>query len=136
MKTLLSLMILLFSAAVSGEIGVVVSNKSEINNLSSQEVANIFLGRTNRYPNGAKSIPVELRGNNLRSSFYQSISGKTPTQLSAYWTTLVFTGKGRPPEGYRDLKDLILSMEQKPESITYLDEEQVTDAMKIVYSFR
>lgn len=114
---------------------VVVSKKSEIDTLNNKSIANIFLTRTNRFPNGRKAIPIELRGGGLRNVFYQEISGKSPTELTAYWTTLIFSGKGRPPKGYEDIKALIERLEKSPSAISYLPLAQVTNELKVVYQF-
>ncbi len=118
-----------------GEMVVVVSKKSEVENLKDKQIANIFLTRTNRFPSGKKAIPIELSNGHLRDVFYQQISGKSPTQLMAYWTTLIFSGKGKPPRGYGDLNALILRLQRNPNSISYLSQAQVTDDLKIVYRF-
>ncbi len=114
---------------------VVVSKDSPVETLENQQIANIFLTRTNRYPNGNKATPIELSHSQMRDIFYQEISGKSPTQLMAYWTTLIFSGKGKPPRGYGDIKSLIRRLGSNPGSISYLNLSQVTDELKIVYRF-
>ena len=114
---------------------VVVSKDSEINQLDDKNVANIFLTRTNRYPNGRKAIPIELSGGGLRDDFYQEISGKSPMELTAYWTTLIFSGRGRPPKGYGEIAALIERLEKTPNAISYLSLAQVTEKLKVVYQF-
>lgn len=126
---------LAFCNLPSDQIVVVVSKSSDIENLQDKQIANIFLTRTNRFPNGKKAIPIEISNGNLRDVFYQEISGKSPTQLMAYWTTLIFSGKGKPPRGYSDLNSLISRLHKNPNSISYLSLTQVTDDLKIVYRF-
>ena len=135
MKTLLIVLLTVFSAVAYSDIVVVVSKDSITKELNSKQIANIFLSRTNRFPNGEKSTPIELKGGGIRSNFYKRISGKNPNQLAAYWTTLIFTGKGRPPKSYNDINDLIERIKIDPRTIAYLNVDQVTDAMKIVYHF-
>lgn len=122
-------------AQTSNAIVVVVPYNSTITSLNSQEVANIFLARTNRFPNGEKTVPVELKNDEIKQKFYQQISGKTPRQLMSYWTALVFTGKGRPPRGYGDFQSLIQKLAGSDNAITYLTESQVTEQMRVVYRF-
>jgi ABC-type phosphate transport system substrate-binding protein len=120
---------------ISSDMVVVVSKQSAINKLDDKNIANIFLTRTNRYPNGRKAIPIELSGSEFRNDFYQEISGKTPMELTAYWTTLIFSGKGRPPKGYGDIASLIERLEKTPTAISYISLAQVTDSLKVVYQF-
>ncbi|WP_340678415.1 hypothetical protein [Paraglaciecola sp.] len=137
MRSFLMLILLLssFVARGEGEIVVVVAKNSVINTLDEQYVANIFLARTKQYPNGEKAIPIEIKRSDIRTGFYQTISGKTPTQLNAYWTTLVFTGKGKPPLGLTDPKEVEQRLISRPGTITYLSADDVTDNMKVVYRF-
>lgn len=117
------------------QVVVVVAKDSVVGDLNNQQVANIFLSKTNRYPNGNKAMPIELKNNGIRTRFYQSISGKTNNQLNAYWTTLVFTGKGKPPKTLSDTDKLIMQLFKQPGSITYLLATEVTDDMRVVYKF-
>lgn len=135
MKLFTMMMLILVSRYSFAQTVVVVSKESKIEALDDQYVANIFLARTSRFPNGEKAQPIELKNNDLRKRFYQDISGKTPRQLNAYWTTLVFTGKGKPPHSYGNNDDLHAKLLAQPGSITYLPLNQVTDDMKIVYRF-
>lgn len=114
---------------------VVVSKDSNIKSLNKNEIANIFLARTRYYPNGEKSTPIELKESMFRKVFYQSIARKNTKQLMAYWTTLVFTGKGKPPKTYKELSPMLDKLSSDKSYITYLDRSLVTDKMKIVYSF-
>ncbi len=133
---LFTMMILIFcSQFCQAQTVVVVAKDSPIESLDDQYIANIFLARTSRFPNGEKAQPIELKNNDLRKRFYQDISGKTPRQLNAYWTTLVFTGKGKPPHSYTNAEDLQMKLLAQPGCITYLPLDEVTDNMKIVYRF-
>jgi len=132
---LLFICIAVFCTPAYCNVVVVVSKKSSIESLSGTEVANIFLARTNRFPDGEKSVPIEFNGDKFRAEFYQSISGKTPGQLMAYWTTLVFTGKGRPPKSFDSYEKLSKQFSLAAGHITYLEQNLVTDDMKIVYRF-
>jgi len=137
MKYLLSLCLLLLSSVsfASENLVVVVPKNSAITSLNNVDVANIFLARTNRFPNGDKSVPLELKTGELRTDFYKNISGKTPRQLMSYWTTLVFTGKGRPPKSYSNYEELKQKFANVHGAITYVDISQVTEEMRIVYKF-
>lgn len=114
---------------------VVVAKNTLINSLDKQAVSNIFLARTSRYENGQKAIPIEIKSNETRADFYRQISGKTPAQLNSYWTTLVFTGKGKPPRAYASQSDVLSRLESQPGAITYLPLSEVTDDMKVLYAF-
>jgi len=135
MKACFLLICLLLSISSHSQMVVVMAKNAEVQKLDNQHVANIFLTRTNRFPNGLKAIPIELKSSDIRANFYEEISGKNPTQLMAYWTTLIFSGKGKPPKGYKNMSDLISRLENNLGCISYLSLAQVTDDLKIVYRF-
>ena len=135
MKTLLVLLLVVLSSLAQGQVVVVVAKNSTIDTLDNQYIANIFLTRTNRFPNGEKAMPVELAQSDIRATFYQEISGKSPMELTAYWTTLIFSGRGRPPKGYGEIAALIERLEKTPNAISYLSLAQVTEKLKVVYQF-
>jgi len=135
MMKLFLLLLFVFSQQVYAGLVVVVSKDSTVDVLQQEQVENIFLSKTNRFPNGDKAIPIEIRGDQSRIGFYQKIADKTPTQLSAYWTTLVFSGRGKPPKGLKDLPSLITRLEQTNGTISYLDESQITPNLKVIYRF-
>lgn len=134
-RLFITAVLLLISSVTSAQTVVVVAKDSNIKSLDYQHVANIFLARTNRLPNGEKAQPLELKENPLREYFYQAISGKSPKQLYAYWTTLVFTGKGKPPLAVSNSGELIQKLQNSPGAITYIAAEHVTDDMQVVFTF-
>ncbi|MGV6853278.1 MAG: hypothetical protein ACWA5R_14025 [bacterium] len=124
----------LFSAGiVHAQIVVVVSKDSDISSLDKQDVSNIFLSRTKRFPNGERVYPLETSEEGLRLQFYHGISGRSISQLNAYWASLVFTGKGKPPKEVKDVDKLISELLERPGGIAFIRETQLTDDMRIVY---
>ena len=129
---------LLFLAGVSltcsAQFAVVVPEHSSIDMLSEEQVAGIFLGKTNRFPNGERAQPMELDDEMLRRLFYETMSGKSLTQLNSYWATLVFTGKGRPPKRLSGVEDMVRKLPAQPGAISYLPRKEVPEGMKVVFT--
>jgi len=126
---------LFYSPILLAEFAVVVSIDSPVTEMNKQQVSNIFLSRTNRFTNGEKANPLELKKSQLRTEFYQHISSKTRTQLKSYWTTLIFTGKGKPPKSFSSISELLDHMGSHSGSIAYVPLRQVTNGMKVIYQF-
>lgn len=114
---------------------IVVDKNSELKTLQREQVENIFLSRTSLFPDGSKAIPIEIKSGEIRTLFYKKIANKTPTQLSAYWTTLVFSGRGKPPKGYSSLDALSQQLQTKQGTISYIDESLLTTDLKVLYRF-
>ena len=136
MKSLFTLLLLLMSPVVhAAEMAVVVHKDSSVEKLDQRQVANIFLSKTNRMADGSRVVPLELSNAEYKEVFYKEIAGKTLSQINSYWTTLIFTGKGKPPKGIEEIQGLIDELADNLKAISYLPIEQTTEAMKVVYTF-
>ncbi len=134
MKSLVTILLCLcFVRVLHADIVVVVSVGSAVLPMNEQQVSNIFLSKSNRFSNGEKAIPLEVRNSQLRAEFYKLISNKTTTQLKSYWTTLIFTGKGKPPKSFSDKQELLEYMKSHRGSIAYVLLSEVTPEMKVIY---
>lgn len=76
-----------------------VSSKSPITTLSKNQVADIFFGRASRFPDGTQAVPIDqAEGSVVRERFYTKLAGKSDAQKNAYWSKIIFTGRGQPPK--------------------------------------
>jgi hypothetical protein len=67
--------------------------------------------------------------------FNEKILNKTSSQMKAYWSKLVFTGKGTPPKELLSDKEVIDLVSKNPNMIGYIQKESVTAAVKVVATF-
>lgn len=132
MKRLLLMLLMLFPLSASAGIVVVVSASSDIGALGEEEVANLFLARTKHLPNGDKAALYELSSSDLRLAFYNQIAGKNKRQINAYWASLIFTGKGKPPKELGDIAELESKLAEQPGAIAYVSDDMVSDTMRVV----
>jgi ABC-type phosphate transport system substrate-binding protein len=80
------------------EVVVVVSAENPVESLSRAELADIYLGRMNSFPNGQSVVPVDQRETSpTNHEFYSRYLGRTPAQIKAHWSKLIFSGRGQPP---------------------------------------
>ncbi|GAL20651.1 hypothetical protein JCM19235_3653 [Vibrio maritimus] len=70
-----------------------------------------------------------------RSEFYQSLLGKDVAQMNAYWASLSFSGKARPPKeiGNANVNTLIAWLIEKPNRIGYAPLDEVPSEAKVLY---
>lgn len=88
---------LTLASAVSADLAVVVNKDVELSEISIKEVAAIFMGRTTRLQ-GVALKPVDIASDKkIKKRFYWQITKKTPIQMKAYWSRLLFSGRGSPP---------------------------------------
>ncbi|MGB9093395.1 MAG: phosphate ABC transporter substrate-binding protein, partial [Gallionella sp.] len=94
----LVLLLAIFAASAHAEVVVIVSARSPVASLTAEQTARIFLGKTNTFPNHGVAYPIDqVEGSEARNEFYAKVVHKNPTQLSAYWARVIFTGNGQPP---------------------------------------
>lgn len=135
MKYVALIISLFLSSPATEDIVVVASADAPFENLSEYEISNIFLSKSKYTGDGLRVMPIELASDGQKEWFYEKISGKNLAQLNSYWTTLIFTGKGKPPKQYKKVQNLVGALKQNPEAITYISSSQVDPTMKVVFRF-
>src|SRR5580692_9895378 len=82
--------------AVSADVVAVVSSKSPVTTLSKNQVMDIFLGKRTSFPDGSSAVPIDqTEGSAVRDEFYSRIAGMSPAQVKAFWSKIIFTGRGQ-----------------------------------------
>ena len=92
-------LLLIFSLNTSAAVVVIVSAKSSVVSMSQGQVASLFLGKSTALPGGGSAQMFDLpESSPVREQFYQSVAGKSASQVKAVWSRLVFSGKALPPK--------------------------------------
>jgi ABC-type phosphate transport system substrate-binding protein len=120
-------------SAAQAEVVVVVSAKNSLNSLTFNQLADIFLGKTEKLPNGARVAPVEQGENSgEKEEFYRRYLNRSQAQIRAYWAKQIFTGKGEPPREFKSIEQLKRHLAANPNSIAYLEREKLDASLKVV----
>ncbi|AUM11557.1 phosphate ABC transporter substrate-binding protein [Ketobacter alkanivorans] len=118
----------------SAEVVVIVNANSSLNSASSGDIQQLFLGKRNDI-GGVSATPVDqAEGNEARATFYEKVVDKTPSQLNAYWSRLIFTGKGKPPKQYFDDAEVLETVLEDDEAVGYIDSASVAEGVKVIYT--
>ena len=121
------------SQAPAADLVVIVSAKSPITSMRADQVAAIFLGQTARFPDGAEAVPLDQRiGSPLRDEFYARVASKTPVLVKAYWSKMVFTGRGQPPAELQDSAAVRRKVAENPDLIGYIDRSALDASVRPV----
>lgn len=119
--------------AAATDVVVVVSADSPLIALSKNQVADIFLGRTRTFPDGRRAEPVDLPESSApHETFYAEFTGRNASQLKAYWSKIIFTGRGQPPKQLADIGRVKQALQGNPDAIAYLPPEAVDPGLRIV----
>ncbi len=129
----LAAILFLADRCLANEVVPVVPAGSPVATLSRAQVADIFLGKTNRFPDGSVAVPIDLaEGSAARDEFYARFTGKSPAQVNAHWSKIVFTGRGRPPRVAASEAELKKQLAENPGAIGYLDSALVDRKLRVL----
>ncbi len=100
---------------------VLIINKSNAVHLDAVQVRNIFLGRSHYFPDGQPVIPLQqVPGSPAYEEFSRELIHKDDARLRAYWSRMVFTGRGLPPRVVASAAQAIDRVAHHPEMIAYV----------------
>jgi ABC-type phosphate transport system substrate-binding protein len=121
------------SCAGAAGLVVIVSAKSPVPALRQEQVAAIFLGQSARFPDGQEAVPLDQPlGSPLRDEFYVRVASKTPPLLKAWWSKMVFTGRGQPPAEAADNAAVRRRVAENPEMIGYIERDALDPSVRAV----
>lgn len=112
---------------------VLIVHPSNDATLDLKSAQRIFLGKENKFSNGKEALPInQVPESSSRASFDSDTLGRSSTQVAAYWSKLVFTGKGIPPKEVGNDADVIAVVADNQNAIGYVDSSAVTAAVKAI----
>ena len=115
------------------DVVAVVSAKSSVVSLNADQVADIFLGKTSRFPDGSQAMPIDLGEDSpARDRFYAQYTGKSPAQVKAHWSKIIFTGRGQPPRQASSSSEAKKLIADNPNAIGYIDPSQVDNSVRVL----
>lgn len=115
------------------EVIVVVGSRSTVTVLTRLQVADIFLGKVHRFPNGVEALPVDLvEGSAARNEFYVAFAEKSPAQIKTHWSKIIFTGRGQPPEAVANGGEMRRRIAANPAAIGYLERSLLDGTLREV----
>jgi ABC-type phosphate transport system substrate-binding protein len=106
------------------------SNAAAIN---TTQIKRIFLGKEKKFSDGKEATPINsVASYSSRDQFDSNILGRSSAQVSAYWSKLVFTGKGIPPKEVENDAAVIAIVVNNQNAIGYVDSAAVTGDVKVI----
>ena len=128
---------ILLQGAVAGELVVIVSSKSPVTTLRQEQVADIFLGQIANFPGGLEAVALDQSiGSPERDEFYTKVTSKTRPLVKAYWTKMIFTGRGQPPKEIGGSAAVRKMVADNPTLIGYIDKSALDASVRPVLLVR
>lgn len=117
------------------EVAVIV-NPSNGDALSKDSISRLFLNKAKAFPSGTQAEPIALEESAAATDeFNGKVLNKTAAQLTAFWSKLVFTGKGQPPKALSSDADVVAAVAANAGAIGYVDASAVNDSVRVVATF-
>lgn len=109
------------------EVVVIVNPKAAQSTMTTEQVAQFFLGKSTAMK------PIDLpESAPLRAEFYKKVTDKDGPQVKAIWSKLVFTGKASLPQEVPTAADVKRIVASDPNAIGYIDKAALDGSVKAV----
>lgn len=131
-KRSLLLVLCLLSPLVFAEVAIIV-NTGNSSQISDDDIKRIFLGKNKTFANGESVKAINLKsGDAIREDFERKILDKSSSQVKAYWSKLIFSGKAKPLEELASASEVLSMVSSTPNAIAYIDASKVDSSVKVV----
>ncbi len=121
-----------FSTAAQAGMAIIAHPSNSLAGITAEEAAKIYLGKSASFNNGRSATPVDQTAGPTRTKFNKQVLDKDEGELKAYWSKLLFTGKGRPPEEVGDDAAVKAWVARHPEGLGYVDGKVVDGSVKVL----
>lgn len=123
-------------ASAWADLVVVANPKSGIEKMSREEVVFVFMGRWRQLPSGIAAQPVDSPIDSPeRAAFYRQLVNKSPSEIKAYWSRLVFSGGARPPISSESREEQLRILSSTQGAVGYLERSMIDNRVRIVFEF-
>lgn len=127
---------LLPAAEVRAELVVVVNARCGVAAMTRNEVVNVFFGRNRQFFNGVEAQPVDMPDSHPdRARFYSGLVGKDISEINAYWSRQVFSGRMQPPVKVNSAEEVLKWVVSHPGGIGFVDLAKADARVRVVYEF-
>lgn len=121
------------AATAADTLVIVVSAESPLTEISQSHLVDMYLGRATRFPDGRQAVPLDQEnGSATRDRFYAEFLGRSPADVKAHWSKLIFTGRGRPPQKLSSDEAVRRRVAEDSSAIGYIDIRSVDASVRIL----
>jgi ABC-type phosphate transport system substrate-binding protein len=131
-KSSVFLILCSLSSLVFAEVAIIV-NPGNSSQISDNDIKRMFLGKNKKFANGDSVKAINLKsGNAIRADFEKKVLGKSSSQVKAYWSKLIFSGKAKPLKEFASDSEVISWVSSTPNAIAYIDASKIDDSVKVI----
>jgi ABC-type phosphate transport system substrate-binding protein len=129
---LLLVALALASAAGAQEVVVVANPGVSISQISSTDLRDIFTGVRSRFGNGARAVPVLLKGGPAHEVFLSHHIGESSDEFRTGWRKALFTGQGSMPKEFNSEAAVLAYVAATPGAIAYVSRLTADNPVKVL----
>jgi len=134
-KMLCVSLLAILAGTAQAEIAVIV-NPANADTITKEDISSLYLAKTKSFPGGKNAIPLDRpEGSATRVEFISKVIEKDETQMKAYWSRLIFTGKGVPPKVVETDAEIKEMVARNPDTIGFIDAAGADATVKVVAKF-
>ncbi|MBO1256115.1 phosphate ABC transporter substrate-binding protein [Alteromonas sp. 5E99-2] len=134
-SALCGLVLLSIASFAQADIAVIVAKDSGLT-ASGDQIPRIFLGKLKNFDSGEVATPIYAQDENpSHKEFNSKVLKKSAGQLKAYWSKLLFSGKGAPPKEFASDADIINAVVANKGTIGYISAASVTDGVTVIGTY-
>lgn len=131
-KKIIFIFVLFACFKVSAEL-VVIVHPSNNASFEQSDISKLFLGKSKSFSDGGQAVPINQEESSaVRNGFDEKVLSRSGSQLKAYWSKLIFTGKGSPPKEVSNDAQVIDLVSKNPSMIGYVAVSSLNDSVKSV----
>jgi len=121
-------------AQATGNLAVVVNARCGVAVMTRNEVVNVFFGRYRQFFNGREAQPVDLFDDHpVRGQFYRRLVGKDLSEVNAYWSRQIFSGRLRALPKVATPEEAVKWIAAHPCGIGFIEQAKADARFNIVY---
>lgn len=113
----------------------VISHPSLSASVDKDTISRLFLGKTKTFGDGSQMVPLVLSDPAAAEEFNTKALGKSSSQLKAYWSQLVFTGKGTPPKEIESTEEMIALIAANPNMVGFVSGSVSDGRVQVIASY-
>lgn len=122
----------LASDSVSG-LQLIVHPANEAASFERQLIADAFLKKAMRWPDGAAIEPVDQRfGMPVRERFSEHVLRRSAAAIRNYWQQRIFTGRGVPPPELESDEAVLRYVQTHRGAVGYVSESAAVTGVKVI----
>ncbi|MBY0242518.1 MAG: hypothetical protein K2X55_24715 [Burkholderiaceae bacterium] len=122
-----ALLLVALGAPARAELVIIVNPQNPATRMFPSQAAQFFLGGSVQF------APVEQPDSSpIRDEFYKKVLEKTPAQVEAIWSKLLFTGKVKAPKECKSSAEVKKAVSENVNAIGYIEKAAVDDTVKVI----